>query len=90
MGTLLKAASTTSQDQLRHFLDDEHSLDEQRFYNLARWAYGSNTPAGNAAARDARLPDQRAQRCSAEYAAVDRGMMSHFRKFLKIRPLVAR
>ncbi|MFC6281090.1 MULTISPECIES: DUF4344 domain-containing metallopeptidase [Polaromonas] len=81
---------TMSQDQLRHFLSDEHSLDEQRIYNLACWAYGTNTPAGNGAARYAQLPEQRAQRCAGEYAAVERGMMSHFRKFLKIRPLNSR
>ncbi|MES2190174.1 MAG: DUF4344 domain-containing metallopeptidase [Pseudomonadota bacterium] len=85
-----RSLPTMSQDQLRHFLSDEHSLDEQRIYNLACWAYGSNTPAGNGAARFARLPEQRAQRCAGEYASVDRGMMSHFRKFLKIRPLVGR
>ncbi len=80
---------TMSQDELRHFLSDEHSLDEQRIYNLACWAYGTNTAAGNGAARYSGLPEQRAQRCSGEYAAVDKGMKSHFKKFLKIRPLTA-
>ncbi len=79
-----------NQDELRHFMSDEHSLDEQRIYNMACWAYGTNSAPGNAAARYAGLPEQRAQRCAGEYQTTERGMMMHFKKYLKVRPLSGR
>lgn len=79
-----------SQDELRHFMSDEHSLDEQRIYNMACWAYGTNSAPGNAAASYAGLPEQRAQRCAGEYETTERGMMMHFKKYLKVKPLSGR
>ncbi len=79
-----------NEGEMRHFLSDEHSLDEQRIYNVACWAFGTNTPAGVAAARFAKLPEQRASRCEDEYATVERGMMTHFKKYFKLKPLSGR
>ena len=79
-----------NQDELRHFMSDEHSLNEQRVYNMACWAYGTNSALGNAAAKYAGLPEQRAQRCASEYETADRGMMMHFKKYLKVKPLSGR
>ncbi len=51
---------------------DEHSLGVQRFYNVACWVYGSD-PAGHAHFLDAgTLPEERAERCPAEYDALVR------------------
>ena len=55
-----------SQDPLKAFLSDEHSLDEPRIYNMACWAWGTNTAGGAIAARFAGLTQARAQRCPAE------------------------
>lgn len=74
-------------EQRKAFFSNEHSLDEQRVYNLACWAYGTGTENGAKTARFARLPEQRAQRCPGEYAQVDFGMKKNFKKFFKIRPL---
>lgn len=46
---------------------DEHSLDEQRFYNIFCWVYGSN-PQGNLYIfKDGYLPEERAIGCKEEY-----------------------
>jgi hypothetical protein len=46
---------------------DEHSLGEQRFYNILCWTYGKN-PAGNEdLVTDGTLPKERAERCPEEY-----------------------
>ncbi len=45
----------------------EHSLDAQRFYNIACWVYGQN-PKGHAdLVTDGDLPQERAVRCADEY-----------------------
>lgn len=48
---------------------DEHSLDQQRYFNVLCWVYGSN-PTEQAAllATGWGLPQQRAARCPGEYA----------------------
>lgn len=71
----------------RRFMSNEHSLDEQRIYNLACWAMGTGSQVGANTARFARLPNERAQRCPGEYAKVDMGMQSHFKKYFKVNPL---
>lgn len=47
----------------------EHSLDQQRYFNVICWVYGSD-PVANAAllGRDWGLPRERAERCPSEYA----------------------
>jgi hypothetical protein len=44
---------------------NEHSLDEQRFYNILCWTYGASP--GNRGGLARYLPRQRAVRCPAEY-----------------------
>ncbi|MET0284227.1 MAG: DUF4344 domain-containing metallopeptidase, partial [Polyangiales bacterium] len=46
----------------------EHSLNQQRFYQILCLVYGSNPRAYQALVSDGVLPASRAQRCPAEYA----------------------
>jgi Putative metallopeptidase len=46
---------------------DEHSLDEQRYYNLVCWIYGSDTEYFSDVVDDWKLPAARAERCESEY-----------------------
>ena len=46
----------------------EHSLNEQRYYNLVCWIYGSDPEYFSDVADDWGLPPARAERCSSEYA----------------------
>jgi hypothetical protein len=51
---------------------DEHSLDDQRFYNILCWIYGKD-PEGYQYLVDGEfLPADRAERCPAEYARMAR------------------
>ncbi len=49
---------------------DEHSLDEQRFYNIACWVYGKNPAAHQYLIKDEWLPEERAIRCEQEYKQI--------------------
>jgi hypothetical protein len=51
---------------------DEHSLDEQRFYNVVCWSYGNNPEGLQSLVDDETLPADRAERCPAEYARMSR------------------
>ena len=46
---------------------DEHSLDEQRFYNVICWIYGKSPKDFQDLVEDGSLPAERAERCPAEY-----------------------
>jgi hypothetical protein len=46
---------------------DEHSLDQQRVYNLVCWIYGSNPDANADLVSNGALPQERAQRCPDEW-----------------------
>ncbi len=46
---------------------DEHSLDLQRFYNIACWIYGKNPEGHSYLVDEEILPIERAERCEAEY-----------------------
>lgn len=46
---------------------DEHSLDDQRFYNIVCWVYGKDPEGYQYFVDDETLPANRAQRCPAEY-----------------------
>jgi hypothetical protein len=51
---------------------DQHSLDQQRYFNMVCWVYGSD-PDAHAALLDADvLPATRAAGCAQEYAQLDR------------------
>lgn len=51
---------------------DEHSIHEQRFYNILCWEYGYNPEALVGAVKDGTLPAHRAQRCGHEYQQIVR------------------
>ena len=50
----------------------EHSLDQQRYYDMLCLTYGSNTERNKHLVGEGRLPIDRAERCPAEYQRVDR------------------
>ena len=50
---------------------DEHSLDLQRYYNLVCLFYGADPAARGDFVTEFELPENRAERCEAEYAQVD-------------------
>lgn len=51
---------------------DTHSLDQQRYFNMVCWVYGSDTQAHADLMDDAGLPEARAESCEEEYARLDR------------------
>ncbi|MBV9928290.1 MAG: DUF4344 domain-containing metallopeptidase [Acidobacteria bacterium] len=51
---------------------DEHSLDQQRYYNIICLLYGQNEEKFASLVKDGTLPESRAQKCSDEYARVDK------------------
>ena len=51
---------------------DEHSLDQQRFYNMICWVYGSDPDGYAVLVDEGHLPAERAERCEGEYAQLDR------------------
>lgn len=51
---------------------DEHSIHEQRFYNILCWEYGYNPEGLMFAVKDGTLPAERAQRCGHEYQQIVR------------------
>ncbi len=61
----------------------EHSLDEQRYFNVLCWVYGSDTTAHAALLERAwGLPEDRAQRCPEEYQRMSRAwetMLAQYR-----------
>jgi hypothetical protein len=75
---------TMSADELRHFMANEHSLDEQRVYSIACWALGAGVEGG---IKGAGLPQDRAQRCPDEYARIDAAMRNNFKRYFKAKPL---
>lgn len=46
---------------------DEHSLNEQRFYNIICWVYGQNEQKYAGLVKEGLLPEERAARCNDEY-----------------------
>jgi len=51
---------------------DEHSLGQQRFYNIICWTYGKNPEGNQDMVDDETLPAERAARCPAEYAQMSK------------------
>lgn len=56
-----------TQKPVKQDMADEHLLQEQRFYNSLCMIYGSNTVKYQNIKRDGYLPEERAERCPAEY-----------------------
>ncbi len=54
---------------------DEHSLNEQRYYNLMCWVYGANPDAAGDIVEDGLLPQARAERCPDEYRQISQAWM---------------
>jgi hypothetical protein len=66
------AASATARSELSAAqMADEHSLDEQRVYNLQCWIYGSNPEANADIVTSGGLPEARAQRCPDEWKQLE-------------------
>lgn len=78
--------ASADQDTIKRLMSNEHSLDQQRIYNLACWALGANSSRGYVSAQYVGLPQERASRCSHEFATLDLGVRKQFQKFLKVRP----
>lgn len=51
---------------------DEHSLNDQRFYNIVCWSYGKNPEGFQDLVDDGTLPGERAERCPEEYERMSR------------------
>lgn len=85
MGKARDVASI-DQDMMKRLMSNEHSLDQQRVFNLACWALGANASRGYASAQYVGLPQERAGRCSNEYATLNLGIRKQFQKYLKLRP----
>ena len=62
---------------------DEHSLDEQRFYNIVCWSYGKNPEGFQDLVDDETLPEGRAERCPAEYDRMSRSWDSLLDPYVK-------
>lgn len=50
----------------------EHSLGQQRFYNIVCGVYGQNPKKYASLVKDGVLPEERAERCEAEYQQIER------------------
>jgi hypothetical protein len=51
---------------------DEHSMNEQRFFNLVCWVYGQNPSRYQNLVEDGYLPEARARRCPGEWRKIDK------------------
>ena len=62
---------------------DEHSANQQRFYSTICLVYGNNPKKYSEFVTNGTLPKARAERCSAEYAQVDRAWSKLLAPYLK-------
>ncbi len=62
---------------------DEHSLDDQRFYNILCWVYGENPDDYQYLVEDEFLPADRAERCPAEYDRLSRSWQTLLEPYVK-------
>lgn len=62
---------------------DEHSLDEQRFYNIVCWSYGKNPEGFQYLVDDETLPEGRAERCPVEYDRMSRSWDALLEPYIK-------
>lgn len=86
-GALAKKRDFTgmSSEAIQQVLANEHSLDDQRTYNIACWALGANPEMGGRTAQFAGLPESRAARCPGEYATLNAAMRNQFVKYIRPR-----
>jgi hypothetical protein len=61
----------------------EHSLSEQRFYNVMCFMYGSNPQGYAELVSEGTLPESRAARCEEEYRTLNRDWERLLRRWLK-------
>ena len=62
---------------------DEHSLNQQRFYNTICLVYGNNPKKYEEFVKNGTLPKDRAGRCSGEYAQIDNAWSKLLAPFVK-------
>ncbi len=62
---------------------DEHSLDKQRFYNIACWVYGKNPERNSYLVEDGILPEDRAVRCGNEYEQISNSWAALLSPYVK-------
>lgn len=62
---------------------DEHSLDDQRFYNIVCWVYGKDPEGYQYLVDDETLPANRAERCPAEFNRLSRSWESLLDPYVK-------
>ena len=62
---------------------DEHSLSQQRFYNIVCWVYGQNEKKYAHLVTNGVLPEDRAVRCSGEFAKMDKAWMTLLAPYVK-------
>lgn len=62
---------------------DEHALDEQRYYNLVCWCYGSNPDEFKDVLEDSGMGDDRAARCEEEYAQIMKSWSTLLAPYIK-------
>jgi len=65
---------------------DEHSIAEQRFFNILCWEYGYNPAGLEFAVKDGTIPDHRAQRCGREYQQIVRTWERLLAPYAKTKP----
>ena len=61
----------------------EHSLDEQRFFNIVCWVFGQDPQRFENLVADGLLPENRAARCPGEWAQIDRSWSRLLDSYLK-------
>lgn len=91
-GRMAKANNMQSMtpEERKSFMANEHSLDEQRVFNLACWAYGTGTEGGYRVAQRAGLPQERKLRCDKEWHQLNEAMKANFQSSFKTLPLNGR
>lgn len=62
---------------------DEHSLNEQRFFNIVCWVYGENPEERQGLVQQGYLPEDRAARCPGEWEKIDRSWSALLASSLK-------
>jgi hypothetical protein len=62
---------------------DEHSLDEQRFYNIVCWIYGKNPEGFAYLVEDETLPEARAESCPGEYERMSKAWDTLLEPYVK-------
>ncbi len=82
MSAIKQFKISSEKDENKH-LWDEHSLDEQRFYNILCLLYGSNPEKYADVVTDEILPESRADGCEAEYEQVGKSWLKLLKPHMK-------